>query len=353
VQRLVLLIAVLSSANALGQSYDVLIEESRAHDAALFDSKSRFKSFSNTTLIDGAITTEGIDETVFDRSLINQTTVQGEIPVSSTVSIRPTLFTQLAMRDEENEEEPRKISRYTWVEATPSIELTFQTATKVELLLGVAHHVIPDFEQESETSNVKTVSSYSQAALTTFHLGLTKRLGGVAGGLLYRGGTEGKRSVNKFTSQEGDVDLEFEDVLYDPTTLTLFFVSQLGSNGFVYAEFSEVQASNGGNKTENGDPIYENYNVARVSGFFPIGSVFNIKSTLVYKSLSYAENTNVTLETIPAWAIHLKLLEGKPAKNTFIGIVYAYGRDGQSLPEFNASYKLTGYGVSIGLNQSF
>ncbi|MGE0174780.1 MAG: hypothetical protein AB7T49_18450 [Oligoflexales bacterium] len=351
--RLFLWIALVQSSFAQAQTFDVLIEESRAYDSAMFTNKYRFKSFTNTALVDGAVTSDGTDETVFDRSLINQTTVQGELPTSSDFSIRPTLFTQVAMRIEENEEEPRKISRTTWVEATPSLEFTYQTSSKVEILFGAAYHAIPDFEQKSETSSVETLSSYSSAAMTTYHLGLTKRLGSVGGGILYRAGAEGKRTIKKFTSQEENTELEFEDILYDPTTLTLFFVSEMGSGNFVFAEFSEVQASNGGNKTETGDPINENYTLARLSGFFSIGSPFNLKTTVVYKTLSYAENTNVTLDTIPSWGLHLKLVNGKPDKNTFIGIVYAYGRDGQSLPEFNASYKLDVYGVSLGLNQTF
>jgi hypothetical protein len=61
----------------------------------------------------------------------------------------------------------------------------------------------------------------------------------------------------------------------------------------------------------------------------------------------------VTLPTIPSFGLHLDLNFDNSGLPLFAGLIVVSGVDGQSLTEFNAKYKLLGYGGTFGLNWGF
>jgi hypothetical protein len=337
---------------AAAQSSEVYMEESIGSEAAGYQHKWQFKSFANTIIIDGSTLNDDTEAKVHDHTLLNLTVFQGELPFGQRFSVRPSLLTETSIHIEEDDNEPKKISKETRIEVVPRLDLTYTTESQIDVLAGVGYLIIPDYEMNAETYGLKTVTAYSEVTVPSFHVGFAKRFGSVAGGFYYRAGSQRSRNVKKFSSQD-ESELNFEDQVYSPPILSLFFKMDMGKSS-LSGEFSEVQASEGGNRSATGEAINDNYTVAKGSATFPITSDFLLRSTLIYRSSTYTDAQNVSLTSIPLWALYSKLVLGSSQNHqTFIGLIYLRGRDRQSLPEFNADYKVDGYGVNAGLNLNF
>ncbi len=352
-RHLLLLITLLSSGSDLyGHTWNILLHKSLGKDAVDFKRTGQFSTFTNTVLVDGSITSLPTEAITYDRTLINFADISGIIPLSDKVSLRLDLMSQFAMRVEEGAEEPRKISRETWVEVYPRMDLTFLTQNNLEVFLGLTYAHIGGFERRIESEAIETVWSYGDALMAIPHVGITKRAGSFEGGFYYKLRGEKSRSITKYTSQD-ESSLEFEDRVFDPTMVALFFQGKFGEYR-LFTEFAAVQASDGGDTTDTGEKVMEDYMVGRLMAYFPINpAVFNLRLFAIHKTLSYADNRNVTLPTIPMTSVHLQFLRGPENSNTYIGLIYATGKDGQSLPEFNAKYDVKGYGITAGLHLAF
>lgn len=343
---------LLSAPNLYAHTWDILLHKSLGKDAVDFNRNGQFTTFTNTVLVDGAITSLPTEAVTYDRTLLNFADIAGVIPISDKISLRLDLMSQFAMRVEEGAEEPRKISRETWVEVYPRMGFTFLTQSNLEVFLGLTYAHIGAFERRIESEAIETVWSYEDVLMAIPHVGITKRTGSFEGGFYYKLKAEKSRSITKYTSQD-ESNLEFEDRAFDPTIVALFFQGKFGEYK-LFTEFAAVQASDGGDTTDTGEKVMEDYTLARLMGYFPINpAVFNLRLFAMHKTLSYADNRNVTLSTIPMTSVHLQFLRGPENSNTYIGLIYATGKDGQSLPEFNAKYDVKGYGVTAGLHLAF
>ena len=103
------------------------------------------------------------------------------------------------------------------------------------------------------------------------------------------------RAVIK-TNDRDATTLSLEDRIHDPTTLGIFGSSTM-SFFDVFGEFAAVSAGEGGNKTDDGASVEEDYFRLTVGGIMPTG-LFDLKATYIFKTLSYADNRNVSLTNI-------------------------------------------------------
>lgn len=349
---LILCTLLASESQSFAHTWDVLLHKSIGKDAVDFNPRGQFTTFTNTVLVDGSITSLPTEAITYDRTLINFADIAGIIPLSDKVSMRLDLMTQYSMRIKEGAEEPRKISRETWAEIYPRLDLTFLTQNSLEVFLGLTYANYSAFERRTESDSIETVWHYGEAVMPIPHVGVTKRTGSFEGGFYYKLRAEKSRPIKKYTSQD-DSQLEFEDRIYDPATIGIFFQGRFGEYR-LFSEFTAVQASDGGDTTDTGEKVMEDYTIARVMGYIPINpAVFNMRIFAIHKTLSYADNRNVTLSTIPMTSLHMQFLRGPENSNTYIGLIYSTGKDGQSLPEFNAEYDIKGYGVTAGLHLAF
>lgn len=333
--------------NLWAEEWDVLVQKSIGRDAVDSSSNGLFTTYADTILVDGRITSLPTHARTYERSLVNYTDFNGIIPLHPRAKLRLDLLTKFTMRNSEGSEEPRKITRENWTEAFPKVEAIILTQNNLELFFGGTYWVHSKVERRTETSTVETVTVYSDAAILVPHVGILKRAGGVEGGFYYKLRGERGRSIKKVTTQD-DIELNFSDVIYDPTTIALFFQTAIGPSK-LFTEFASVQGSDGGNKTETGEYLLEDYLRVKANLTLPLKTEYGLRLSIAHKTLSYADNRNVSLSTIPMTSASLQLTTGKESAYTYVGLIYAYGKDGQSLPEFNADYLVQAYGVTAGL----
>lgn len=329
------------------QEWDVLVQKSLGRDAIDAGSTALFSTYADTIIVNGSITSLPTRARTYDRSLVNYTDFNGIVPINPRLRLRLDLMTKFTMRNSEGSEEPRKITRENWAEAFPKIEAIFLTQNNLELFLGGTYWAHSKVERRTETSSVETVSVYSGASALVPHIGILKRTGGVEGGFYYKAHGEKGRSIRKVTTQD-DTELHFNDVIYDPTTIALYFQTALG-NMKLFAEFAAVQGSDGGNRAETGEYLLEDYLRVKTSLAMPLTAEYGLRFNLAHKTLSYADNRNVSIPTIPMTSASFQLTTGRDTSYTYVGLLYAYGKDGQSLPEFNAEYEVQAYGLTAGL----
>lgn len=341
-------ISWMAAGSAQAFTYEVLFDRTLAYDAVTLGRGARFDASAQSVLLDGRVKTAGTEAVTYDRLLINSLRVGQQFALSPNASARLTLPVVGTFEKQEGEQIPRKISEATWLEAKPRMEFIFATQNSLDLILGLNFYTISAYDVESKTENFKAKDHFGALNLSYPHLVVVKRGGRFDGGFSFQLDAERGRTVSKSTTLD-ESRLSFEDKVYSPTTIAIF-TSLHQSFGDLYGEFAAIEASSGGNRIDNNIAIKEDYFRVQLGGMFPLlGKNLQLESNFLYKSLSYADNRNVTLDTIPSMALHLKLHVdyGIPL---FAGIVGVRGTDGQSLQEFNADYRIIGFGGVAGVS---
>jgi hypothetical protein len=347
--RVLLCASLLASGSAQAFTYEVLFEDTIGRDAVILGRTPGFQAVAKSTLLDGSVKTSGTDTRSYDRILINYAKYMQQFSIGANASLRLTLPVLVSYRKEEGEQVPSIVTESTWFETKPKIEFVYATQNALDLVLGVDGYYVSPFKAKSESAFFTATDKFDEASTTYGHLAVVKHGGNFDGGFVFKTAAEKKRNVTKSTNID-ESRFVVEDRIYDPTTISIFMRTRL-SLGLVYGEFAAIEASGGGNRTDRGATVKEDYFRVQFAGFFPLGP-FGFESTLIYKSLSYADNRNVTMDTIPMLSLQLKLSMniGIPV---FAGLVGVSGTDGQSIPEFNAKYKLFGIGGIAGTQSNF
>lgn len=339
------------SGSAAAFTYEVLFEETLSRDAATLGRARMFAASYKSVLIDGKVETTGTDAVTFDRLVISSLRLMQQIPITANASLRLNLPIVGTFQKQEGQQVPRIISEATWLEAKPRLEFVFATQNSLDIILGLNLHIINGYDQSTESANFTANDRYDALSMNYGHIAVVKHGAGFDGGFSFQLSGEKTRKLSKSTSIE-EGTLELEDRVYSPTTITIFANIKQGF-GDVYGEFSAIEASGGGNLTDNNVTVREDYFRMQFSGVFPLmGKSLSFEPSVLYKSLAYADNRNVTLDTIPMYALHLKLGFdlGVPA---YAGLIGVRGTDGQSLEEFNANYQIVGVGAVAGMSFVF
>ena len=333
------------SFHASAANYDALYDYSFGTDALIYDHSNTLSLQLDTVLIDGEVKTQPVNSTNRDRTATTFMRVMGTTPLSPRFGSRYSLFLKGDYRKQEGEQEPRKIVTENTSEGYGRLEMVFFTQSRLEVFFGVTYEGRSGFTRKTESPSVETTWKFSPASMPIPHIGIVKRTGFLSGGFFYKQGAEASRDVEKTTSQD-DSKLTFRDTIHNPTATGIFVRLSLGP-GVVTGEFSAIQGSEGGNKTDEGATLTEDYTKARLIYLQHLQNIA-LKASLIHRTLSYSENLTVSLDTIPMTALHLKARVGGDRNHFFAGIIYAYGKDGQSITEFNADYKVQAYGANLG-----
>ncbi len=332
-------------------TYEVLFEDTIGRDAIMFGKQPGFVGMAKVILLDGQVKTSGTETTSYDRIFMNYAKVMQQIAIGPNAALRGSLPILINYQKLEGEQIPREVSEATWMETKPKVEFTYATQNALDIVLGMNAYAIQRREVEKESAFFTAKDDFDPALVTYAHLAVVKHSGNFDGGFYYKTAAEKKRNVTKSTSIDTS-NFIVEDRVYDPSTVAIFMQSRQPF-GQLFGEFAAVEASGGGNRTDRGATVKEDYFRVQMAGFFPLkGKDLQLESILIYKSLAYADNRNVTLDTIPMMGLQMKLHfnVGVPI---FAGIIGVRGSDGQSIPEFNAEYKLFGIGAVTGIQTNF
>ncbi len=332
-------------------TYEVLFDDTLASEAIRLGRATRFEASLQSVLLDGEVKTAGTGAVSYDRFVINKLKIMQQFAFSPNASARLTLPLVGTFEKKEGKQLPRMISEGSWLESRPKLEMIFATQNNLDLILGLNLLTISSYDLNSDTENFKAKDHYSSVSMNYPHLVIVKHGGGFDGGFSFQFDAQKSRTVTKSTSLD-EGSLSFEDKVYSPTTIAIF-ASLHPSFGDLFGEFAAIEASGGGNRIDSGIAVKEDYFRTQFGGMFPLdGKNLQLETRLLYKSLSYADNRNVSLETIPSLGLHIKL-HFDYSLPVYVGLVGVHGSDGQSLQEFNADYRLQGVGAVAGANIFF
>ncbi len=345
-------LALLLADGASAFPYDVLETDTFAKESGTLKHTNQGQLKTRLILLDGEIITEGTDSTLYSQLLINEVRIMQQFTLGPNMAIRGSVPFYFMYEKEEGKDEPKIVSKANWVEAQPRLDLVYSTANSLDITLGADAFYVRNYDYKSKAATFSSSDAYHSAFFARPHLSVTKHGSGFDAGFAYQAGIEKNRALTKSNSIDNS-SLVIKDVLFEPTHVSIFMRKDLVA-GSIYGEFSAIEASGGGNKTPNGATGEEDYFKIQIGSAIPLASKSLVfEPVLIYKSLSYADNRNVTLPTIPGFGLHLDLNFDNSGLPVFAGIILVKGTDGQSITEFNAKYKLFGYGATAGLNWGF
>lgn len=339
------------SFGAYAFEYEVLFEDSIGRDAVKLGRAALFTSQAKFVLLDAKTSSSGTGTTSYDRTLLSSLRGVYQRPLVANTSVRAALPLVIQYRKETGEGASSLTTESDWLEAKPKIELVYGTQNALDIVLGYSFYYTGAFTRETEGPTFNAKDSFKSALLSYPQIALVKRAGNFDGGFSFKFSGEKGRKVTKENDLEA-AKSEVEDRVFDPTTVSIFVQSRI-ANAQVFGEFSAVEASGGGNRTDTGATTLEDYFRVQIAGLMPLqGKALQLESILMYKNLSYADSKNIAIQTIPMGSLQLRLLmdSGLPL---YAGLIGVSGSDGQSLPELNASYKIFGVGAVLGLQSQF
>ncbi len=348
----ILWIALSAAEGASAFPYETLQPETLARDAASLKHTNQGQLKYRVFVLDGEITTEGTQSTIDSHLLVNEARFAQQFVLSPNLALRLAAPTYFLYQKDEAKDGPTITSDAKWVEAQPRLDLVYSTQNLLDIALGSDAYYVRNYDYVSKTAEFTAKDSYHSAFYARPHLAIVKHGSNFDAGFTYQLKVEKNRAVTKSESID-NTSFTLNDKLFEPTTVAIFMRRDL-AGGSIYGEFAAVEASGGGNKSSTGATSEEDYFRVQLSGAIPLASKSLVfEPALIYKSLSYADNRNVTLSTIPNFGLHLDLNFDNGGLPLFAGIILMRGTDGQSITEFNAKYKLTGYGATVGLNWGF
>ena len=194
-----------------------------------------------------------------------------------------------------------------------------------------------------DAASVDAKIKYSSSALLTPRFGFTRRGGVASGGAYYVVGAEGSRKVTKSVGDGND--LKFDESLYEPTTAALF--AQFSGGVMQWnLEVASISGSEGGLRAASGQTMSDDHLRLQFGGVW--AGVINAQ--IAHQTASYSKSAYMSLENIPMSSIRVGA--GDASTGMWAGGVYFFGRDRQSIPEFNAKYKVDGFVILTGVNHA-
>lgn len=300
-------------------------------------------------VLDGKVTTSPPDSTTIDRRIESYANFGGEGMLGSRFGARLNVKAESVRRRTSAHEADAPVMDETGATYTPSFDLTFVTDKGLEIFGGVEAKAFGETIREEESSNGTSKSTLSPVNVVGRRFGVTRRAGVWSGGFFYVAGAEKGRGV-RIEAFDGSVN-ETTEVAFVPSRVGVF--GEIAAGALWDFELNFVQARGMGPRDENGITAYTDYFEARFGNVVMLGSGFGLKTSLAHKTLSYASNSFVTLETIPMTSCKVLALFGDAQSHLYAGIIAGQGRDGQSLPEFNAKYEILGYAATLGFFSPF
>jgi hypothetical protein len=198
------------------------------------------------------------------------------------------------------------------------------------------------------TPSVTSRTSVSQAQAIIPAFSAVKRQGnGGAAGIFYQPHRLGERTISRVASES----TTFKEEFLFPETIGVF--GRFLAYGLrTDIEVSAVNLTDGGPRKSNGQTAADDYLRFHlfVTKALTMPVPIELSLRLVHKSLSYSSSTDVTLFSIPLTLVQLQAGIGNEMRTLFGGISYTYGADRQSIPEFNADYKMSGVGGVVGIS---
>ncbi len=324
-------------------------EQSPGGLALGFRKQNKIWSRFDAGVLDGKIKTSPPDTTVYDRRSEAAAQAGFDAVVSQRFGVRVDAKSEYSRRRQAGDA-AAPVSDERKIVNKGALDLTFVTDKGLEIFGGIMGDFHEPYERRDKTDAGTTTTSSMAGHVFARRFGVIRRAGQWGGGFYYIAGSESSRKVRS----------EAFDGSSHAASEVVFIPSQMGlvgeiTGGLLVWDFdlAFIQARGKGPRDENGKSAYTDSFSSRVGALAKLGAI-NLKLAGSYRTLSYASNSFVTIDTVPVSTVRLLALFGDPQKtHTFFGVIGAYAKDGQSLREFNATYEFTGTAVTSGINFGF
>ncbi len=298
-------------------------------------------------LVDAKIKTSPPDTTTLDRRIENFLMLGGEKALNPKVGLRLNMQVEQVRRRQGEETPPIRWVDTTVSQISPSFDATFVTHAGLEIFGGTLLQVIPSHKQTIDSDSIDGSTTWSSSTLQVPRFGVVRRGSGWSGGFYWIVGRETQRSFTK-TASDGS-SLRGEDIVHVPSQLGLF--GEIVWRGIATEfEMAAVQAGEGGNRTESGATVRDDHLLVRVESQGAVAGSLGVRGGLTHQTLSYSANEFMGLDTIPVTSMRLLATLKMGKAQSDLGLIYGTGRDGQSIPEYNASYAMKAWAVTTGLH---
>ncbi|MFK7872665.1 MAG: hypothetical protein AB8C84_05765 [Oligoflexales bacterium] len=304
-----------------------------------YEKQSNFWSQFESLGVDQSIETTPPGTKFFDRRVTNYFACGKDVFLGTGgLRVAIELFHQVIKKEEE--QPPKSPVENKVLRLDTAVDYTFVNPKGLEIALGL-HDSYSGSELEKQTSNaISSETKIEDANLYTPRIAIVKRSNQWSGSFYFRQGS-------------GNKQRRFEKIGSDGTTIegssSIYIPGHYGVSGNFWAgpakidiDFMVVQAGEGGPESEEGIPVHGDY-----LDIYLRTEMTGIGVALRHRTLSYSENAFVNLDRIPYTALAIYSLLGEPGHGLRVGFLGIYGDDGQSLPEFNASYHKQGVGLFI------
>jgi hypothetical protein len=297
-------------------------------------------------VFDGRVKTSPPDSFRYDRRLELMANIGVDRFLTQRIGARLNVKGEYTRKRLSDDTDPPTIIDHNRMRYHPSLDFTFVTDKGLELFGGAVAEMEPANEMVSETVNGESTTKYGSSTLIARRFGVVRRAGAWSGGFYYQLDTEGKRAVEQ-TAFDG-TSLSTEEDLFLPSRMGIFGAFSAWSALWDF-ELGFIQARGAGPRDDTGNTAFTDYFEAKLAGIYPLGSGLGLKFGASHKTQSYANSAYINLDTIPATAIRALMIIGSAESHNFIGVIYGFGSDGQSLPEFNSTYEYKAAALTTGL----
>ncbi|MCB9228907.1 MAG: hypothetical protein H6618_04780 [Deltaproteobacteria bacterium] len=295
---------------------------------------------------DSSTRTSPPDSIFLDRKIESFFVCGGESALSGgNTGIRANLKVLHQIQKGEEEEAPKTPRERHLLKTEPSADITFVNHKGLELFAGLQALAI--VSESSEVNSPVTTSRITYSPVTLFapRAGLIRRGNSWSGGFYYNHWRESTRSFEK-VSGDGS-SLSGTSYVLIPSSYGIvgaFNYQQL------YFEFDigSVHAGDGGERTEDGNLVQDDYLRAWFSMYLP-SSLGGFRSALAWQSISYADNAYASPESIAMTSLRLDYMSGTPDDGFYTGIIFAYGTGGTDITEYKARFRSQALAFSLGL----
>lgn len=329
----------------LGQAFPTQDAESPGTQALHFSRNPALWGRLDFGGVDGTVKTSPPDSVKYDRKIEALAEIGAEVILTPNTSLRSNLKVNWLLHKEEERDFPKSPIERSYSSFVPSADFTYINPKGLEMFGGTALYAQTAYAETQRSDTTSSNTQFGSVALFVPRFGIIRRSQGWSGGLYYVFGREGARSYAKSASDESRSDGEIS--VYIPSVLGA--VGQLAVVGAdLELDFAQVQASGGGEKSDRGVTTRDDYLHLGLSAYVDLGG-YGWKAKFYHNTLSYSNNAFMNIETLPVSSLQLLFLQGTKEMNVYYGVIYGYGEDGQSIPEFNADYKFHAVSLTTGL----
>lgn len=297
-------------------------------------------------LFDGKIKTSPPDSHRYDRRVEVLANFGFDRMITGRLGARLNIKGDFVRKRLSDDSEPPTIFDQTSQTYRPSLDVTFITDKGLELFGGLVGEIQPEHFLVSKTQNGTSKTTYHDSKLIARRFGVVRRAGAWGGGFYYQLSTESKRAVTQ-TAFDGTSISSIESVFL-PARMGIFGAFSAYSLLWDF-ELGFIQARGVGQKDETGNTAFTDHFDAKLAGLYMFVSNIGMKTAVSHRTQSYANSAYINLDTIPATTVRSSLIFGTLDSHNYIGIIYGFGRDGQSLPEFNSVYEYKAMALTTGL----